>query len=680
MKTLVRHLLSWLAFAAPVLAQNKPTPLTIEKLWQLGRVSAEALYPDGGRLIYGVSTVDLSQNRSEKNLFSIPITGGNPMQITHGPGPESNVVVTPSGKMGYLYKGHFWEAEWDGSNARQITQGEGNYLFWKFSPDGRYVAFVQEVKVGTTVKDLHPDLPHAQAYLADDLMYRHWDSWEDGLYKHVFVASYYQGELTEIRDIMAGEPYDCPQRPFGGLEDFIFTADGTGIIYCCKKMTGRAYAESTNTALYYYDIASQKTQVLTQQFKGYDLQPAVAPNGLWLAWLSMARDGYESDKSDIIIREMYGTKAWNITQNWDETIESFRWDVKGNKIYFIAPRFGTKQLFEIELIEPFSQFAPKEFRQVTSGRFDISSMLGQAGDWMVATRTDMNRAAEIVRIHLPTGTIEPITRVNDAAYQQILPSSIQEVWITTSDKKKMHTWVIYPPDFDPKKKYPAILYCQGGPQSPITQFYSFRWNFQLMAAHGYIVIAPSRRGMPGFGVQWNEQISGDWGGQAMRDYLSAVDSISKWPFVDKSRLAAVGASFGGYSVFMLAGIHNNRFKTFIAHCGVFNLKSMYNASEEIWFTNFDIGGPWWADPPPPSYVVADPMLYVNQWNTPMLLTTGQKDFRVPYLQSIEAFQVLQLKGIRSRLLVFPDEGHWILKPQNSILWQREFYRWLRETL
>ncbi|MCS6990929.1 MAG: S9 family peptidase [Chitinophagales bacterium] len=667
----------WCCIGISAAAQS---PLTIEQLWSLGRVSAEAISADRKHLIYSVAYTDMKAGRTERNLYSVPLEGGAAVQLTTTEGTESNVVVTPSGKMGYLYNGHFWEADWDGKNARQITSGEGNIIAWKFSPDGKYVAFAREVKVDQTWQDRYPDLTDAKAYIADDLMYRHWDKWEDGRYNHVFIASYYQGELTDIRDIMAGEPYECPQRPFGSAEDFIFTADAAAIIYVCKKKTGKQYAVSTNTSLYYYEIAKQKTIELTPNLMGYDVAPAISPNGLWLAWLSMARDGYESDKNNIIIRDLYGKGQWNITRNWDETIESFRWGSDNKKIYFIAPRYGTLQLFEISLPASLDGFAPTSFRQVTSGRHDIVSMLDQVGDYMVAVKTDMNRAAEAVRIHLPTGTILPITHVNDAAYAQIKPSRIDEVWIKTTDNKKMLTYVIYPPDFDASKKYPALLYCQGGPQSPITQFYSFRWNFQLMAAHGYVVIAPSRRGMPGFGVAWNEQISGDWGGQAMQDYLSAVDSIVKWPFIDAKRVGAIGASFGGYSVYFLAGIHQGRFKTFIAHNGVFNLKSMYNSTEEIWFTNHDLGGPWWNTPPPPSYETSDPMKHVNNWNTPMLLTAGQRDYRIPYVQSLEAFQVLQIKGIKSRLIVFPDEGHWILKPHNSILWQREFYRWLEETL
>lgn len=670
-------LLLLLVLGLPAFAQ---APLTIEQLWSLGRVSAEAISANRRDVVYSVTYTDLKSGRAERNLYAVPIDGGAAVQLTTTEGTESNVVVTPSGKMGFLYKGHFWEADWDGKNARQITQGEGNISAWKFSPDGKYVAFSREVQVEPTLQDRYPDLTDAKAYLADDLMYRHWDKWEDGRYNHVFVASYYQGELTDIRDIMEGEPYDCPQRPFGGADDFIFTGDASAIIYVCKKKTGRAYAISTNTSLYYYDISNRKTFDLTPDLPGYDQHPAISPNGLLLAWLSMARDGYESDKNNIIIRDLYGQGRWNITRNWDETIEAFRWSADGKKIYFLAPKQGTQQLFEIQLPENLDGFAPASFRQITSGRMDITSLLDQVDNWMIATKTDMNRAPEVVRINLTTGTILPVTGVNDEAYARIKPSRIDEVWVTTTDNKKMLTWVVYPPDFDPSKKYPALLYCQGGPQSPITQFYSFRWNFQLMAANGYMVIAPSRRGMPGFGVQWNEQISGDWGGQAMRDYLSAVDSITKWPFVDRNRIGAIGASFGGYSAFLLAGIHQGRFRTFIAHNGVFNLKSMYNATEEIWFTNHDLGGPWWQNPPPPSYETADPMKYVNNWNTPMLITVGQKDYRIPYVQGLEAFQVLQLKGIKSRLLVFPDEGHWILRPHNSILWQREFYRWLKETL
>jgi dipeptidyl aminopeptidase/acylaminoacyl peptidase len=668
-----------LLFTACFAAATAQEVMTPELLWKLGRVSPEMISPEGN-VIYRITRYNMEANKGESNLYSIPATGGMEAALTQTEGTESNVVTAPNGKMGYLYKGDYWEANWDGTGAKQITKTSGAISNWKFSPDGRYVAFSKDVAVGITWQNRYPDLPKANAHSSDDLMYRHWDSWEDGLYSHLFVASYFEGDLADEKDIMPGEPYDCPQQPFGGAEDFVWTGNGEGVIYVCKKMAGKEYATSTNTNLYYYNIPSGKTQNLTAELKGYDTQPAVAPSGINLAWLSMARDGFEADKNSLYVGDPYAGKLWNLTRDWDETIESFRWSNNGKKIFFLSVIKGTKQLFEITLPSDLSKTTIGNIRQITEGQFDIEGLVGQVGNEMIATKMDMNHAIEIVRIDLASRSIFPVTQVNAAAYAGIKTSRVDAVWVKTTDNKPMLTWVVYPPDFDENKKYPALLYCQGGPQSALSQFYSYRWNLQLMAANGYIVIAPCRRGMPGFGTAWNEQISTDWGGQPMRDYLSAVDSISKWKFVDKGRIGCVGASYGGYSAFMLAGIHQGRFKSFISHCGVFNLKSMYNSTEEIWFTNWDLGGPWWAAQPPKSYTESDPMNFIQQWNTPMLIIAGERDYRIPYTQSLEAFQLLQLKGIKSRLLVLHDAGHWVLKPQDSLLWQREFFRWLQETL
>ena len=655
--------------------QNVMTP---ELLWKLGRVSPETVSPEGN-LIYRVTYYDMDANKGESNLYSVPIHGGTETQLTKTTGTEYNVVSAPNDKMGFLYNGDYWEANWDGTSAKQITKS-GDFTNWKFSPDGRYVMYTKDVKVAYTWQDRHPDLPKADAHLADDLMYRHWDTWEDGNYSHLFVASYYDGVLTDDRDIMQGEPFDCPLAPDGGPEDFVWAGNGEGVFYSCKKLSGKQDAISTNTNIYYYSIGTGKTQNMTTDLRGYDLQPQVSPKGIYLAWLNMAREGFEADRQTLMISDPFTGKRWNITKDWDETVESFRWSDDGKKIYFIANARGTMQLFEITLNDDLSQVSQSDIRQITQGMFDVDGIVDQAGTEMICTKMDMNHASEIVRVDLQSRAVFPVTTVNANAYAGIKLSRIDEVWVNTTDNKKMLTWVIYPPDFDPNKKYPALLYCQGGPQGHLSQFYSFRWNFQLMAANGYIVIAPCRRGVTGFGQPWQEEISTDWGGQAIRDYLSAVDSISKWKVVDKNRIGCVGASYGGYSAYMLEGLGNGRFKTFIAHCGTFNLESWYNTTEEVWFSNWDMGGPWWNDPKPKSYTESNPLSYVNNWKTPMMIIEGELDYRVPYTQGLEAFQILQLKGIKSRLLVIHDQGHWILKPQDGLLWQREFYRWLKETL
>jgi dipeptidyl aminopeptidase/acylaminoacyl peptidase len=393
----------------------------------------------------------------------------------------------------------------------------------------------------------------------------------------------------------------------------------------------------------------------------------------------MKTDGFEADKKDIIA--LYNNEKYNLTQHWDETVESFKWSEDGKVIYFIAPIDGTEQLFAVDF-NPKSKKLPV-VKQITQGIFNITGLVGQVENTMVVSRTTMNRATEIYTVDLKAGSLKQLTNVNDELYKNVKESKTERRYVTTTDGKKMLVWVIYPPDFDPSKKYPTLLYCQGGPQSALTQFYSFRWNFQLMAANDYIIVAPNRRGMPGHGIAWNADISKDYGGQVMDDYLSAIDDISKESYVDKSRLGAIGASFGGYSVFQLAGIHENRFKTFISHDGIFNWQSMYGTTEEMWFVNWDLGGAYWEKEnavAQKSYGKFNPINHVNKWNTPIMIIQGGKDYRVPIGQALEAFQVAQLKGIKSRLVYLPNENHWVLDTQNAMVWHREFYKWLKETL
>lgn len=663
-----------------VVKVNAQQVMTPELLWKLGRVAGEAVSPDGKNVIYGVTNYDMAANKGERNLYSIAINGGEAKQITSTTGSETGVKVTPSGKMGFLYKGQWWESDWDGTNAKQITNIEGGIDNVKFSPDGKYVVFSQEVKMQNTVTERYADLPKANAHGGDDLMYRHWDGWEDGAYNHVFFADYTGTAFINLKDIMKEEAFDSPQTPFGGAEDISFDASGAGILYVCKKKSGKEYATSTNSDIYYYSIATGTTVNLTTDSKGYDMQPQSAPKANLFAYTSMARDGYEADKSNLIIGSTVNGKKYNLTRDWDETVESFAWSNDGSKIYFLAVKEGTEQLFEITLQKELEKNTAANIRQVTKGDFDLNALVGQSGDWMVASKSDMNHANELVRVNLKTGEVAAITTVNKAAYDAIKLSRIDKVWMKTTDGKKMLTWVIYPPDFDPGKKYPTLLYCQGGPQSAVSQFYSTRWNFQLMAANGYIVVAANRRGLPGFGTKWNEDISQDWGGQAILDYLTAIDSAATWSFVDKTRLGAVGASYGGYAVYMLEAVSNGRFKTMISHCGLFDLTSWYASTEELWFANWDVGGPFWQKPQPKSYTDSNPINFIDKWKTPIMIIEGERDYRVPYTQGLEAYQVAQLKGLKSRLLVFPDEGHWVLQPQNSLLWHREFYRWLEETL
>ena len=477
---------------------------------------------------------------------------------------------------------------------------------------------------------------------------------------------------------MKGENFDAPTKPFGGDEDYIWSPDSKNILYVTKKKSGTGYAVSTNTDIYQYNLSSKKTTNITEGNLGYDLNPAFSPNGT-LAWLQMMRDGYEADKNDIIV--LSKGKKINLTASWDGTVDSFLWSKDGKKIYFIAPIDGTKQLFEVNYSE--GAKVKSKVVQITKGDFDVAEIVSVSKDKIIVTRTDMNHAAELYIYEFKLKSWKQLSTINKNIYYTITLPKVEKRYVTTTDNKKMLVWVILPPNFDPNKKYPTLLYCQGGPQSPLTQSYSFRWNFSLMASQGYVIVAPNRRGMAGHGVEWNEQISKDWGGQVMDDYLSAIDDMAKEKYVDKSRIGCVGASYGGYSVFYLAGIHNNKFKTFIAHDGVFNLQSMYGTTEEVFFTNWDNGGPYWEKDnaaAQKTYTKFNPINMVEKWNTPILIVQGGKDFRVPIGQGQEAFQAAQLRGIKSRFLYFPDENHWVLKPQNAIVWQREFYRWLKETL
>jgi len=662
-------------------------PLTPELLWSLSRVGAETLTPDGAKVIYGVTNYDIATGTSERDLFSVDFTGKSPMQITKTKGGESGVFTLPNGKMGYLYKGQVWQAEWDGSNPIQFTDYDGGISNIRFSPDGKHILFSKDVQLQKIASsDMYKDLPNASVKVYNDLNYRHWDTWEDGAYSHLFIATMESGKIINEKDIMAGQLYDCPQMPFGGIEDMVWHPDSKHIIYVTKQKTGTDYTTSTNTDIFVYDIETGKTRNITEGMQGYDMSPNISPDGSKVAWLSMEREGYEADKNRIFILDRKSDLKIDVTASYDESVESIRWSNDGKFIYFTSAINGTLQLFALDVTNSMMKVDEggkkrNPIRQITSGDFDITGVVGESNGLLIVTRTDMNHAAEIFKVDIAKGDITAITTTNQAKYDQIGMCKTERKMVKTTDGKDMLVWFIYPPNFDPNKKYPTLLYCQGGPQSALTQFYSFRWNFQLMASQGYIVVAPNRRGMPGHGTEWNEQISGDWGGQAINDYYSAIDYAKTLPYVDANRCGAVGASYGGYSVYMMAGTHNGRFKTFIAHDGLFNLKSFYGTTDEMWFANWDMGGPYWTSgEQDKSYSTFNPMNYVDKWNTPILIYQGGKDYRTTEDQAFQAFQAAQLRGIKSRFVYLPDENHWVLKCQNALAWQREFYKWLGETL
>ncbi|MEO7263597.1 MAG: alpha/beta fold hydrolase [Ferruginibacter sp.] len=620
-------------------AQNLMTP---ELLWQLGRVTSKGISKDGQYVIYNVSTPNAAENKLSKKSYAVPVGGG------------AAIII---------------------NNMDSMLNNE------KISPNGKYIIYSDEVKIkNVTGKDYYPELSKSNVYIFDNLTYRHWDEYEDGKFGHVILSPYAEGKRTGTAvDLMKDEPYDCPQKPFGGDEDYVWNPNSKDVVYCAKKKYGTAYTLSTNTDLYAYNLETGKTTNLTAGMPGYDINPSYNKAGE-LAWLSMKRAGYEADKQDIIVYN--GNTKMNLTAHRDDIhVEGFRWSNDGRKIYFTAPINGTLQLFEVSY--PGLTKMALVIRQITKGDFDITGIVGQSGNNIIVSRTDMNHAAELYNTDVNSGAMQQLTHVNDAVYATLSMSKTERRFIKTTDGKDMLVWVIYPPGFDASKKYPTLLYCQGGPQSPLTQFYSFRWNFQLMAANGYIIVAPNRRGMPGHGTKWNEQISKDWGGQVMKDYLSAIDALSKEKYVDKARLGCVGASYGGYSAFYLAGIHNNRFKSFISHDGVFDLRSMYGTTDEMWFENWDKGGAYWEKnnaAAQKSFARFNPSDLVAKWNRPILIFQGGKDYRVPIEQGQQAFQAAQLRGIKSKFILLPDQNHWVLTPQDALVWQHEFYKWLDETL
>lgn len=613
--------------------------MTPEKLLGLNRVSPIGVTKDGKSLIYKVSKADLKSNEYDKQYYQMPIGGGAPQKIDE----VGDLVANDD-----------------------------------ISPNGKYQIEIEQVKIEkVTGQDYYDDVAKSDVKIYNSLDYRHWDSWNHGEYDHVTIKNLKKKKKPAI-DIMEGEPYNCPTKPFGGGEDYIWSPDSKKVLYVTKKLAGTNYAKSTNTDIYAYDLKSKRTTNLTEGNEGYDTQPAFSEQGV-LAWCQMKRDGYESDKNDIVVR--IGEQHVNLTADWDGTVYGFLWAKDGKKIYFNAPVQGTVHVFEVAVPANYdSKIAlPK---QITQGQFDVNGIVAEKDGKLLVTRNDMNHAKEIYSVNLADGKMEQLTFANKELYGSINLSKVEKRMVATTDGKEMLTWVIYPPNFDPSKKYPTLLYCQGGPQGALSQFYSYRWNFQVMAAQGYIIVAPNRRGMPGYGVEWNEQISGDYGGQNMQDYLAAIDDVAKESYVDKDRLGCVGASYGGYSCFFLAGHHQGRFKTFIAHDGIFNWRSMYGTTEELFFVNWDLGGAYWEKnaTSTKSYNQFNPINHVDKWDTPIMVIQGGKDYRVPIGQGLEAFQAAQLKGIKSRLLYFPDENHWVLSPQNAVVWQREFFKWLKETL
>lgn len=650
--------------------------LTPEALWSMGRIGAVNV-SETGKIVYTVTYYSVPQDKGNSEVFVMDADGSNAKQITFTAFSETSPVWIKNGsKIAFVSaesgSHQLWEMDADGANRLQLSNVEGGIEGFKFSRDEKKVVLISEVQTRKKTAEIYPDLPNATGLVVNDLMYKHWDEWVYSA-PHPFIADFDGTKVTNLVDALEGEPFEAPMRPFGGVEQLDWSADGSKLAYTSRKKEGMEYAVSTNSDIYVYDLKSKETVNITEGMMGYDTNPQYSPDGTQVAWLSMERDGYEADQNRLFVMDLKTGAKKFISEKFKSNVDDFVWSKDGKSIYFIGVWHATSQMYAVDV-------ASSNLSKITDGVHDYGS-IALCGDGLIGKRHAMSSADEIFTVNLD-GNQTQISFENKHVYDQVDMGKVEKRWLKTTDGKEMLTWVIYPPHFDPAKKYPTLLYCQGGPQSPVSQFWSFRWNPQLMAANDYIIVAPNRRGLPGFGLEWNEQISGDYGGQVMKDYFTAIDELSKEPFVDTDKLGCVGASFGGYSVYWLAGNHDNRFKAFIAHDGIFNMEMQYLETEEMWFANWDMGGSYWDtnNKTAQRTFANSPHKFVGKWNTPILCIHGEKDYRILANQGMAAFNAAVLRGVPAELLVYPDENHWVLKPQNGILWQRTFFNWLDKWL
>lgn len=681
---------SALTAAAPAAAEEAPFidrtdfktatgVFDIDALEALGRVSDPRVSPDGKTVLFGISYESLEQNASNNDLYTLALDArdAQPVRITRTPKSEAGAVWMADGRIAFLYpdadgKMQMWTMNADGADRVQATTHEGGISGFLLSPDEKHVVVIGNVKYARNAADIYPDLPKATGRVVDDLMYKHWDEWVTEI-PHPFVGSFDGTAVKDLRDIMQDEPYEAPMKPFGGTESFAWHPNGKMLVYVSRKKTGMDYALSTNSDLYLYDLESGGTRNLTEGMMGYDTMPAFSPDGTYLAWLSMEHDGYESDRNRLFLLNCFTAEKQDITAEWDYTIDEFAWAPDGRNIFFIAPKDGVVPVFSIDVNS-------HAISRLTDVRADFTSLAPAGKGRLVTMNHSMLRPNELQLITLrgkKAPELKPLTDVNGYIFAQVEMPTVEKRLVPTTDGKQMTTWVVYPPRFDATKKYPAILYCQGGPQQAVSQFWSYRWNLALMGANGYIVIAPNRRGLPGFGTEWNEQISKDYPGQNMKDYLSAVDDLKKEPYVDADHIGATGASYGGFSVYWLAGNHEGRFAALLAHAGIFNMEAQYLETEEMWFANWDMGGAYWEkDNAAAQRTFANsPHRFVDRWTAPIMISHGEYDYRILASQGMAAFNAAKLRGIPAEMVIYPDENHWILKPQNAVMWQRLFFRW-----
>ena len=643
--------------------------MTPEALWAMGRIGGMNVSPDGKKVVYTVAYYSVPENKSNREVFVMNADGSDNKQITKTGFAENEAVWIKGGtKIAFLCNesgsSQLWEMNPDGTDRKRLSDYDKDIEGFAFSPDEKKVLFISQVKTVNSTADKYPDLDKATGVIITDLMYKHWDEWVTTA-PHPFVADFDGKSISNPVDVMEGELFESPMKPFGGIEQLAWNTTSDKIAYTSRKKTGKEYAISTNSDIYVYDLNTKQTTNITEENKGYDTNPTYSPDGKSIAWLSMERDGYEADQNRLMVMNLETGEKTFVSKDFDSNVDSYCWSADCKRIYFTGVWHGESQVYQIDLANG------NKITLLTEGMYDYASV-ALLGDKLIAQRHSMSMGDEIYSIDL-TGdhTVTQLTFENKHIYDQLTMGKVEERWMKTTDGKQMLTWVIYPPQFDPNKKYPTLLFCEGGPQSPVSQFWSYRWN-------DYIIVAPNRRGLPGFGLEWNEAVSGDYGGQCMKDYFTAIDEVAKEPYVNKDRLGCVGASFGGFSVYWLAGHHDKRFKAFIAHDGIFNMEMQYLETEEMWFANWDMGGAYWEKQNATAQrtFANSPHKFVDKWDTPILCIHGEKDYRILANQGMAAFNAAVLRGVPAELLIYPDENHWVLKPQNGVLWQRTFFEWL----
>lgn len=651
--------------------------MTPELMEAFGRVTDPQVSPDKKKVLYNVEFISLKADKGNKELWVMDIDGKNQQKITETAKSEVSAVWIAGGeKIAFMSATddgmQLFTMSTNGENRKQITNIKDGIDGFLFSPDEKKILIIHSVKYGKTVVDQYPDLDKADAKIVDDLMYKHWDEWVTAI-PHPFIGDVTGNGIENLVDILEGKPYESPMKPFGGTESFAWAPDSKSIVYTCRTKEGMEYALSTDSDLFLYNLENGTHTLLTPDMDGYDTNPVFSPKGDKLAWLSMEHDGYESDMNRIMVMDMKTRQMTDITADWDYTVSTIAWNPNGKSIYFIAPYHGPSPIFSIDV-------KTHKVETVAGQMCDYASIAPVDEKRIVALRHSLEYPNEIFLVDKKSD--KQLTNVNTELLSKLSPVTVEKVMVPTTDGKEMLTWVVLPPNFDQSKKYPAILYCQGGPQQAVSQFWSYRWNLRLMASQGYIVIAPNRRGLPGFGTEWNAQISGDYGGQNMKDYLSAVDFIKQRPYVDTDHIGATGASYGGFSVYWLAGNHDNRFAALFAHAGIFNTEAQYLETEEMWFANWDLGGAFWEKDNAVAQRSFDnsPHKFVSKWTAPIMISVGEKDYRILASQGMMAFNAAKLRGIPTKMLVYPNENHWILKPQNALLWQREFFKWFDKWL